>query len=96
MTGHQTRTLRSPRGRRLLVSDNFYTRHTYARAIDAFTDGDVRVLGTVRLNLVDKHNKVAFEPAVECIAKQERGSWELVAAVDPEKDFKKNTTPTKR
>ncbi|ETL80246.1 hypothetical protein L917_19249, partial [Phytophthora nicotianae] len=80
MAGHQTRTFRSPSGRRVLVTDNFYTRHTYARVIDLFTDGEVRLLGTVRMNLLDRFNKFALEPAVERIITQERGSWELVAA----------------
>ncbi|EGZ10404.1 hypothetical protein PHYSODRAFT_518952 [Phytophthora sojae] len=56
MAGHQTRTYRSPSGRRLLISDNFYTRHTYARAISAFTDDEVRLLGTVRMNLLRSTN----------------------------------------
>ncbi|POM61720.1 hypothetical protein PHPALM_29228 [Phytophthora palmivora] len=54
MVGHQTKMLLSPTGYRLVVSDNFYTRHTFARAILAFTDGEVHTTGTVRLNLVDK------------------------------------------
>ncbi|GMF33858.1 unnamed protein product [Phytophthora lilii] len=90
MAGHQTRTFRSPSGRRLLVSDNFYTRHTYAPAVEAFTDGEVRLLGTVRMNLVDRFNKFALEPVIKRIAVQERGEWELVAAVVPESDYKKN------
>ncbi|KAJ8508600.1 hypothetical protein ON010_g18855 [Phytophthora cinnamomi] len=89
MAGHQSKTFRSPSGHRLLVLDNFYTRHTYASAIEAFTDGEVRLLGTARMNLVDRFNKFALEPAVERISQQELGSWELVAAVDPEKKQKK-------
>jgi len=57
MIGHQAKLLRSPSGYRLVVSDNFYTRHTFAKAIRAFTDGEVHMTGTVRLNLVDKWNK---------------------------------------
>ncbi|KAG6962602.1 hypothetical protein JG688_00008517 [Phytophthora aleatoria] len=32
MAGQQTRALRSPTGHRLVVSDNFYTRYTFAQA----------------------------------------------------------------
>ncbi|KAJ8528656.1 hypothetical protein ON010_g14673 [Phytophthora cinnamomi] len=59
MAGHQTQTLRSPTGHRLVVSDNFYTRHTLLK----FTD---------------------VAAAVARVGVGERGSWELVAAVDPE------------
>ncbi|POM78669.1 Hypothetical protein PHPALM_3774 [Phytophthora palmivora] len=80
MVGHQAKMLRSPTGYRLVVSDNFYTRHTLARAILAFTDGAVRTTGTVCLNLVDKFNKGAVEEAVKRVSEAERGKWELVAA----------------
>ncbi|KAG6961896.1 hypothetical protein JG687_00007455 [Phytophthora cactorum] len=35
MAGHQTRALRSPTGHRLVVSDKFYTRYTFAQAEQA-------------------------------------------------------------
>ncbi|KAG6956802.1 hypothetical protein JG687_00010385 [Phytophthora cactorum] len=54
MAGHQTRALRSPTGNRLVVSDNVYTRHTFAKTLLKFTDGEMHLLGTVRINLVDK------------------------------------------
>ncbi|POM69273.1 LOW QUALITY PROTEIN: Hypothetical protein PHPALM_14459 [Phytophthora palmivora] len=64
--------LRSPTGYRLVVSDNFYTRHTFAKAILAFTDGEVRTTRTVRLNLLDKFNKEAVEGAVQRVSEAER------------------------
>ncbi|KUF92473.1 Ankyrin repeat domain-containing protein 13A [Phytophthora nicotianae] len=48
MIAHQTLLLPAENGRRLLVSDNFYTRHTLAKAVLAITDGETRMLGTVR------------------------------------------------
>lgn len=44
--------------KRLVVMDNFYTRHTLAVALAWLTDGCVRILGTVKLNLVDSINRV--------------------------------------
>ncbi|GMF18251.1 unnamed protein product [Phytophthora fragariaefolia] len=77
-----------------VVSDSFYTCHTYARAVEVFPDGEVRLLGSVRMNLVNRFNQFALEPAVQRDATQERGSWELVAAVDPEENYKQNPPPT--
>ncbi|ETM97605.1 hypothetical protein PPTG_20034 [Phytophthora nicotianae INRA-310] len=82
--GHQTRRISSSTGRRLMVSDNFYTRHLLARALLKFTDGEARLLGTVRLNLVDKWNRKELTAAVARVSEIERSSWELVAAVDVE------------
>lgn len=89
MVGHQSKILRSPSGYRLMVSDNFYTRHTFASAILAFTDGEMHTIGTVRTNLIDKWNKPAVEDSIRRVAEAERGTWELVAAVNPEAGWKK-------
>ncbi|GMF26610.1 unnamed protein product [Phytophthora fragariaefolia] len=84
MAGHKTRVLRSPTEHRLVVSDNFYTRHTFAQAQLKITDGEMHLLGTVRINLVDKWKKVVMAAAVARLGAGERGTWEVVAAVDPE------------
>ncbi|ETL86097.1 hypothetical protein L917_14450, partial [Phytophthora nicotianae] len=84
MAGHQSQALRSPTGRRLVVSDNSYTRHTFAHALQMFTDGETHLLGTVRINLVDKWNKPGVAAAIQRVDKGARGGWELVATVDPE------------
>ncbi|ETN18075.1 hypothetical protein PPTG_21508 [Phytophthora nicotianae INRA-310] len=70
--------MRSPTGHRLVVSDNFYTRHTFAHALLKYTDGEMHLLGTVRLNLV---SKPAVKASIERVDASERGSWELVGEV---------------
>ncbi|RAW23861.1 hypothetical protein PC110_g19709 [Phytophthora cactorum] len=96
MVGNQSKILRSPTGYRLTVSDNFYTRHTFAKAILAFTDGEMRTIGTVRLNLIDKWNKMEVEESVKGVVELERGGWELVAAVDLAPDWKKKEAEHKK
>ncbi|KAF4130224.1 Transposase IS4 [Phytophthora infestans] len=76
MAGHQSQALRSPTGHRLAVSDNFYTRHTFAQALLKFTDGEMHLLGAVRFTLVDKRNKAAVKDAIERVDAGDRGSWE--------------------
>ncbi|OWZ24586.1 hypothetical protein PHMEG_000336 [Phytophthora megakarya] len=88
--GHETRALRSPTGHRLVVSDKFYTRHTFARALLKFTDGEMHLLGTVRINFVDKWNKSAVSAAVEQVDNGVRGDLALVVAVDPEPQWKQS------
>ncbi|ETL77356.1 hypothetical protein L917_21703, partial [Phytophthora nicotianae] len=53
-----------------------------------YTDGEMHLLGTVRLNLVDKWNKPAVKASIERVDASERGSWELVAAVGLEPGWK--------
>ncbi|RLN05777.1 hypothetical protein BBJ28_00019071 [Nothophytophthora sp. Chile5] len=83
-------------GRRLMVSDSFYTRHLLAKALLKFTDGEVGTLGTGRLNLVDKWNKVKLTEAAKRVEGMNRGSWELVAAVDAEVGWKRKEDEHKK
>lgn len=82
MCGHLTKSYAAPNKRRLLVCDNFYTRHNLAKTLLAFTDGEMRLLGTVRIHLQGKWNAQELDAAKAWIDMAERGSWELVAAVD--------------
>jgi hypothetical protein len=45
MICQQTQKSPSPSGRRIVVMDNFYTRHTLAVAAQILTDGEVKVIG---------------------------------------------------
>ncbi|GMF51142.1 unnamed protein product [Phytophthora fragariaefolia] len=90
MAGHQTRNFRSSTGHWLIVSDYFYTRHTFAHALLKFTDGEMHMFGTVRINLVDRWNKPEVAAAIIRVDAGERGGWEVIAAVDPEPGWQKN------
>lgn len=48
----------------------------------AFTDGEVRVVGTCKVHLTGKLNQIEIAQSVERAKIRERGSWELIAAVD--------------
>jgi len=50
---HQTKRIKDPSGKRLFFTDNFYTRHHLAHALNVITDGEARMIGMVRLSLVD-------------------------------------------
>lgn len=89
MIAHQTQLYPAESGRRLVISDNFYTRHDLAKAILAMTDGEVRMLGTARLDWAGRLNRDALADSVKRVAQMPRGSWELIAAVDSHVDSKK-------
>ncbi|KAG6944004.1 hypothetical protein JG688_00017320 [Phytophthora aleatoria] len=84
MMGHQASRLPSPSGHRLLVTDNFYTRHALAKALSMFTDGETRMLGTMHENNVDSESKKLVAASIARVEAQPRGSWELVAILEGE------------
>lgn len=73
---HQTKVHLTPQHGRLLVMDNFYTRHTLAPQMNGLSDGEMFVLGTV-LNLIDAINRPVVNNAVESLNAAERESWML-------------------
>ncbi|POM65749.1 Hypothetical protein PHPALM_18494 [Phytophthora palmivora] len=81
---------------KLVVSDNVYIWHTFARAVMRFTDNEMHLLGAVRFNLVERWNKAAFTESVARVAARDCGSWELVAAVDPVSDREKKGAKYKK
>jgi hypothetical protein len=89
MIAHQTQLHPAQSGRRLVVSDNFYTRHDLVKAILEMTDGETRMLGTVRQDWIGRLNSRAVKVSIERVRTSQRGSWELVAAVDSVADSKK-------
>jgi hypothetical protein len=94
MIGHQAATIESPTGHRLMITDNFYTRHALAKAVKAFTDGETRMIGTVRENNVAASSKKAVEHSKARVSAGPRGSWELIAIPEIESGCaqrKKNT-----
>jgi len=72
------------------MMDNYYTRHNLAAAIKKFTDSEVRILGTCKLNLVDAINKINILKAIENLKDKEHGSWYLVAAYNRHPDCERN------
>lgn len=66
------------KGGGLMVMKIFYTRHIFARQLDMLSEGEYKLLGTVRLNSVDNVNQNAFEEGIVLLKPAERGSWLLV------------------
>jgi len=54
---HQTKMCPDPSGGRVFFTDNFYTHHPLATALKLMTDGEARMIGTVRSTLVDATNR---------------------------------------
>ena len=86
---HQVICFKSPSGKRLFCMDNLYTRHTLGKCLKQITDGEARILGTVRPNLIDATNRVLVMKALEMAKSKERGQWILVSAYDKHEDVQK-------
>ncbi|KAK1938774.1 hypothetical protein P3T76_008849 [Phytophthora citrophthora] len=82
MCGRLTKAFPDPSSRRLLVSNNFYTRHNLARTLPTFTDGEMEMLGTVRIPLQGKWIGSELDAAKSRMDAASRGSWELIAAIN--------------
>ncbi|GMF31034.1 unnamed protein product [Phytophthora fragariaefolia] len=89
MWGHLTKTYPAPNQRRLLVCDNLYTRHNLTKTLTTFTDGEMKMLGTIRIVLQGKWMAERLEAAKERMDNAERGASELHAALDVPSDWEK-------
>jgi hypothetical protein len=83
---HQTKKQRDPSGKRSIFMDNFYTRHNLAEKVKVLTDGEIRITGTCRLNVIQSRNKVGVKKAIDMLKDQDRGTWVLVRAFNSQVD----------
>ena len=67
---------------RLVFMDNFYSRHTFATHLKKFSDNDIKVIGTVRCNMVDSANRDNVLKGLERVNDKPMHSWVLVRAHD--------------
>ncbi|OWZ18545.1 LOW QUALITY PROTEIN: hypothetical protein PHMEG_0007339 [Phytophthora megakarya] len=86
MCSHLTKTHAAPNGHRLLVPDKFYTRHVLGKTHIEFTGSEMKKIGTVRISLQGKWTGVELKARMD---KVERGTWELVVAVDVPTEWQK-------
>lgn len=78
---HQTKIFPTTDGR-LYVTDNFYTRHVFAKQLLLFTDGEAEMLVPIRMKTVDGVNIVGIKYGIKILGHSERGSWLLVHVLD--------------
>ena len=67
---------------RLVFMDNFYSRHTFATNLKKFSDNNIKVIGTVRCNMVDSANRDNVLKGLERVNDKPMHSWVLVRAHD--------------
>jgi hypothetical protein len=84
---HPTALMRSSSSKRVIFTDNFYTRHTMASTLKDATDGEAQMIGTVRFNVGDAVNRIHIREAMECLNNLQRGSWRLVRAYSKPSDW---------
>ncbi|KAL3670006.1 hypothetical protein V7S43_005377 [Phytophthora oleae] len=74
--------LPAPNGKRVVVMDSYYTRHSFAKHVLSMSGGETCIIGTCRLNYVDSLTRLAVEAAILQLKDAAQGSWKLVAAID--------------
>ena len=92
MMASQTKKLRDPSGKRLIVTDNFYTRHVLAKQKEILSDGEIKMIGTIKFNNIDGLNRKLVKLAIDKVQDSERGTWVLVQALDKVIKKKKEVT----
>ncbi len=79
---YQTLQSPDPSGKHVFFTDNFYTRHRLAQALKKITDGEARLIGTVKFTNVNAANRFHLKNAIELLKDRPHGSWALVHAYD--------------
>ena len=79
---HQTKLFKDSNKKRIIVMDNFYTRHVLARQVNQLSEDNIRIIGTVRFNNVDSVNRRHLKEAMTMMSSKSRGSWLLVQSFD--------------
>ena len=79
---HPTKKSQDPSGNRYFFMDNYYTCHILAKKIKDLTDGEARVIGTVKFINIDATNRIGVQEGLELLKDASRGEWCLVPAYD--------------
>ena len=78
MLAHSTQKSFDPSGTRYYFMDNYYTRHNLAGVVKSLTDGESRIIGTVKYTNIDTTDRVCVSHAMNVMKEAERGEWVLV------------------
>ena len=89
MMAHQTKAFKSTCGKRIFFSDNYYTRHVLAKCLKNMTDGEARIIGTVKYTNVDATNRFYLTKAIQQLKDADRCSWKLVRTYDKNTEIEK-------
>lgn len=89
MMGHQSQSYKQPDQKRYFFCDNFYTRHTVADRLHAFSDKEAYLIGTVKFTNVDGTNRYYLSQAMEQMKTAARGCWCLVQAFSKDPNYER-------
>lgn len=70
---HQTQLHPTPNHGRLIKMDSYITRHVLARKLHVLSDGECKVLGTMRVTNVDRINRPALKDSIESLKHADSG-----------------------
>jgi hypothetical protein len=79
---HQTKRLFDTSGKKIIVTDNFFTRHVLEKQEEILTDGEIKMIGTVKFINIDGISHPLVKEAMEKIQNCEKVSWMIHQAFD--------------
>lgn len=83
---HQVKCDDASCAKRVIFTDNFYTRHNLAKELYDITDGKMFLIGTVKFTNVDAINRIYLSKAIQSMKDKPRGYWMVVRAFNKTKE----------
>jgi len=80
MIAQQNQRCRAPFKKRVVVMDNFYTSVGLARTLDQLTDGEIKIIGTIKMNMVQGINRENVKQAETLMKNGDAHEWYLIRA----------------
>lgn len=75
---HKTQLCASACGGRFIFTDNYYTSNEFGRCLMEMTDGEMRLIGTIRLSYVESKIKSNLQQSFVCSKNAKRNQWALI------------------
>jgi hypothetical protein len=79
----------SPNGCNQFFCYNFYTRHSLAAALGKFTDGESKIVGTVKFTNLDTTNHYRVSQGIEQLKDTNRGGRVKVQAYNKHSEYER-------
>jgi len=81
---------KDPYGKRFFIMDNYYNRNFLAKQTKIFSDGEIRIFGTIKFLNTDERNKATVETAKAEIKDAKRSSWRLAQVFNEYENIAQN------
>jgi len=91
MIAQQNQRRPAPYKKRVVVMDNFYTSVSLAKTLDQLTDGEIKIIGTIKMSMVQGLNRENVKHVQTLMEAADAHDWYLIRAY-----YKRALPPTKK